>query len=92
MRKEIAAASVIAVFLSSASPLQANLQPPVYKDTTYSPTKDACRKPYMDVHYHDNVYRSDGIWVRIMESPLGQIFFINRLIEGKVYPCEATMK
>jgi hypothetical protein len=92
MRKEIAAASVIAAFLSSASPLQANLPPPVYKDTTYSPTKDACRKPYTDVRYLDRLYRSDGMWVKITENPLGEIFFINNFFVRKVYPCEATLK
>lgn len=92
MRKEIAAASVIAAFLSSASPLQANLQPPVYKDTTYSPTKQACQRPYTDVHYRDRLYRSDGMWVKIMENPLGEIFFINNFFIRKVYPCEATMR
>ena len=93
MRKEIAALSVIAAFLSSASPLQARLEPPDYKATNLSPAQKACLKPYYDVVYQDNtIYRSDGVTVRVLESPLGQVIFIKNLLEGRVYPCEATMK
>ncbi|HEU4839118.1 MAG TPA: hypothetical protein VFS88_06890 [Micavibrio sp.] len=92
MRKEIAAASVIAAFLSSATPLQASLEPPDYKETSLSPAQKACLQPYRDVHYGDTVYRSDGVTVRLLESPLGQVFFVKNFFEGRVYPCQATMR
>jgi len=92
MNKHIAAASIATVFLASVSPAEARLTPPDYRPTGWTPARQACLEPFMDVSFNGKNYYSDGNTVAVTKRPLGAVVFVSDLIKEDTFSCRMILE